>query len=71
MPKLSYADLCNADVIAFPSSKEIKIPAGTYVKKVGPKEYKVNAWRGMPKEYKKYIDEGVTLTHSQVKGWFN
>ena len=55
-------------------TQQIVIPSGTYVKltfdRWNPtsKRYRVQAWRGMPKEYKELVDYGVMLTHKQVKG---
>jgi len=46
----------------------ITIPSGTYVTKIENKKYRVNAWRGMPKEYKETINRGVVITYNQVKG---
>jgi hypothetical protein len=53
----------------------IKVPAGTYVQKMEDrygkeKLYRIKAWRGMPKEYKKHIDEGLVIGYNLVKGKF-
>lgn len=62
------------DPSLLPITQPIVIPSGTYVKltfdRWNPdnKMYRVQAWRGMPKEYKELIDYGVMLTHKQVKG---
>lgn len=67
MPRINYDDYLNDP---FPNYRAIQIviPSGTYVKKVDDKKYKVNAWRGMPKEYKEAINDGVIITYNQVKG---
>lgn len=51
------------------STIRIVIPSGTYVKKVGHLQYKINAWRGMPNEYRKAINSGVVISHALVKGY--
>jgi hypothetical protein len=58
------------NVITPPVSSTIRlvIPPGTYVKKVGHLLYKINAWKGMPSEYRKAINGGVIISHAMVKG---
>jgi hypothetical protein len=60
------------DVPIYPKFNNISmtIPSGTYVKKVGHLQYKVNGWKGMPVEYKKAINSrsGVIISHAMVKG---
>jgi len=58
------------NVITPPVSSTIRlvIPPGTYVKKVGHLQYKINAWKGMPSEYRKAINGGVIISHAMVKG---
>lgn len=56
------------DMSAYITTVNMEIPSGTYVTKVEDKKYRVNAWRGMPKEYKETINRGVVITYNQVKG---
>ena len=58
-----------------PILNKINIPSGTYVERIRDrfgkeKLYRVKSWRGMPKEYKELIDEGVVISHAYVKGKF-
>lgn len=56
------------DMTDYIDTVHMEIPSGTYVTKVEDKKYRVNAWRGMPKEYKETINKGVVITYNQVKG---
>jgi hypothetical protein len=68
---MDYYDINVHDTIQNISRVDIEIPSGTYVKKIPNGNYQVNAWRGMPKEYREAINSGVFLTYAQVKGKFN